>query len=334
MASSKYQSARIRIIDRELQRKHRVKTKDLVKLIRHELDINVSSRTVQTDISLMKDDSALGYFAPIEYSKKEKSWYYSDPNYTITTHNLKDHEIKSLSFCARLLSVYREVGIFSNFSNAIEKVLDAVKIQESSTDDNKMDSLIHVDQYPQNTGGKFIPKIMTALQEERIIRFTYQKFANDNTKEHVIQPYLLKSYEYRWYLLGKPENSDIILTFGLDRIIDLEVQDFFFKREKIDFNKYFQNTLGITVTRDEPKLIILSFTPNQGKYIKTLPLHSTQKVLVDNNKELRISVFIKPAYEFYAKILSYCDSVKVISPQEIADEVRIRLEKAIHQYLK
>jgi predicted DNA-binding transcriptional regulator YafY len=70
----------------------------------------------------------------------------------------------------------------------------------------------------------------------------------------------------------------------------------------------------------------------QGHYLKTLPIHETQKILVDNEDELRISIQVKPAYEFYSKILSYGDSVKIISPEGVQQEVKETLRKALLRY--
>ena len=40
----------------------------------------------------------------------------------------------------------------------------------------------------------------------------------------------------------------------------------------------------------EPQKIVLSFDPFQGQYIKSLPLHKSQTVLVDNVEEFRIKI--------------------------------------------
>ena len=332
MATNKFQLARFRIIDRELQRNDRVKTKDIIKILNHEFDIKVSSRTIQKDIELMKYDSTLGYYAPIEKDSKTKSWYYSKPNFSISRLNLKDEEIRALSFYANIISIYKDSGIFNQFSNAIEKVLEAVTIQEISINDEGIDSLIHIDQQPNSSGGEFIPEIITAIREKRYVEFQYQKFEDSEPSERLLMPYLLKLFENRWYIIGQLEQKEKFYTFSLDRIKNLKITAEFFQRIKVDFNLYFQNAFGITVNIDEPVEIILSFTPKQGKYIKTLPLHSTQKILIDNKHELRISILLKPAYELYSKILGYGDTVKVISPPMVVEEIKRRLKKALKYY--
>lgn len=332
MASNKYQLARFRIIDKELQRKALVKTNELVTVINSTLDINVSKRTVQDDINLMRNDSTLAYYAPIEYDQKTKAWMYTDRSFSINAFQLKEEELKSLTFYSNMLGVYKETGIFNYFSNAIEKVLDAMKIQASSKNDGQMDSVIQIEQQAPYSGSEFIPQIMTALQEQRKVAFAYQKFVDTHPKKIVFSPYLLKSFQNRWYLLGFIDGKDLITTYSLDRIQELQLTEAYFTKKNIDFAAYYKDAFGITVMDEDAVEVILSFTPLQGKYIKTLPLHDSQKILIDNEEELRVALCIKPAFEFYAKILSFGTAVKVLSPDSVAEKVKEQLRAALKRY--
>lgn len=332
MASNKYQLARFRIIDKELQRKALVKTNELVTVINSTLDINVSKRTVQDDINLMRNDSTLAYYAPIEYDKKAKAWMYADRSFSINAFQLKEEELKSLTFYSNMLGVYKETGIFNYFSNAIEKVLDAMKIQASSKSDGAMGSLIQIEQQAPYSGSEFIPQIMTALQEQRKLKFEYQKFVDAHTKKITFSPYLLKSFQNRWYVLGFIDGRDVITTYGLDRIQELQLTEAYFTKKSIDFAAYYKDAFGITVTDEDAVEVVLSFTPLQGKYIKTLPLHDSQIILIDNEEELRVTLCIKPAFEFYAKMLSFGTSVKVLSPDSVVNKVQEQLRAALGQY--
>ena len=78
--------------------------------------------------------------------------------------------------------------------------------------------------------------------------------------------------------------------------------------------------------------IILSFTPNQGKYVKTLPLHITQETLIDDDTEFRISIDVIPNYELIQTILKQGDTVKVIEPQWLADKIKENLKRTLKKY--
>ncbi len=70
----------------------------------------------------------------------------------------------------------------------------------------------------------------------------------------------------------------------------------------------------------------------QGKYIKTLPLHNTQRVLVDNEAELQIKLNLCVTHDLVMELLSFSDNLKVLQPQSLADEIRAAHKKAFKQY--
>lgn len=95
----------------------------------------------------------------------------------------------------------------------------------------------------------------------------------------------------------------------------------------------FHHCFGIISPSDEePQDIILSFDPFQGKYIKTLPLHSSQQVLISNDDELRIKLRLCVTFDLVMELLSLGDNMKVIEPQSLADDIRAAHKKAYSQY--
>jgi len=91
MATNKHAIIRYRTIDRCLRDLDRQWTwKELAAACSAEIsvvskeDVSISERTIKYDISAMRSDERLGYHAPIEYDRKEKSYYYTDPQYRLT----------------------------------------------------------------------------------------------------------------------------------------------------------------------------------------------------------------------------------------------------------
>lgn len=148
-------------------------------------------------------------------------------------------------------------------------------------------------------------------------------------------PYALKEYKRRWYLIAEDYQGDNrIKTFGLDRISQLEITQTKVQHKKVDIETLFKNSYGITIdTETLPQEIILSFDYQQGQYIKTLPLHPSQEVLIDNEKEVRIRLRLIPNYDFVMDICARSLYVKVISPSSLAKEVKGYLKEAYEQYL-
>ncbi len=333
MAISKHPFGRYQVIDRELSRKDWVKTKELKEIIEAELSIIVSERMINEDINAMKYDPLLGYSAPIEYNTYQKAYYYTDKNYTIKAFGLKENDINALMFYAKTINQYKEYEVFRDFTNAIEKVLDAVNIRKGISRLKQAKSIVQTEKTPKLTGSEIIPIIIQALDTNRVIEFNYQKFEDSAPKFTKLQPYLLKEDRHRWYILGKLEKyNKPTTTYALDRMTSVKILEEKFNPIDFDFDDYFKYSFGITVTDDEPLEIILSFTALQGKYLKALKIHHTQKTLIDNEKEYRISVNVRPSWEFYEKILGYGDTVIIISPDTIRDKMRDKIDQISKYY--
>ena len=68
--------------------------------------------------------------------------------------------------------------------------------------------------------------------------------------------------------------------------------------------------------------VILSFEPEQGKYIKSYPIHESQVILADNQQELRIKLTIFITHDLVMEILLYGMSVRVISPEHLVKKIK------------
>jgi predicted DNA-binding transcriptional regulator YafY len=329
MAISKDAYTRFQIIDQEFCNNDYVKTSELQKVLKT-FDLQVTTKTVTNDLKAMRADKKLGYIAPIKFCNSRKAYYYTNPNYTIRAFGLKEHDINALQFYAKIIDQYKGYEVFKDFSSAIEKILYAVTIRKGVTAEQAR-IIVQTERTPPITGSNWIPIIVRAINTKSTVTFKYQKFDDEKIKEVRLQPYLLKEDRHLWYILGKNHKSHFI-TYALDRVSEFEILEEKFLPESFDPEEYFKHSFGITVTDDKPINVTLSFTPLQGKYIKALPIHPTQKLISDSKSELIVTVDVKPTYEFYEKLLGYGPSIKVISPAKVVKEIEARLLEAINRY--
>src|SRR5690606_37599147 len=128
----------------------------------------------------------------------------------------------------------------------------------------------------------------------------YQKFWEDEMRARAAIPLALKEFRDRWYLLAKDQNDGKIKTFALDRITGIDITKKKFQNDdSFDVAKHYQNFFGI-ISPDhlKPERIILSFNTFQGKYIKSLPLHESQRTIIDNEEELQIELNLCITHDF------------------------------------
>lgn len=183
-------------------------------------------------------------------------------------------------------------------------------------------------------GTEHLYGLIHAIKNRFLIRFTYQKFWEDEVTHRTAEPYALKEFKGRWYVLANDRKDNTIKTFGLDRISQLEISRELFKYpENFNINKYFKYCFGIITSPDtEPEEIVLSFEPVQGKYIKSFPLHETQKVIVDNKEELQIKLKLHITHDFIMELLSFGDTVKILKQESMKSEIIAIYQNALNQY--
>ena len=206
-------------------------------------------------------------------------------------------------------------------------VFNALKIGESSAQS------IHFEKRkPQGTEN--LHGLLHAINNQLQISFTYQKYWEDNLTHRTVEPYALKEFKNRWYLLARDLKDQQVKSFAFDRLTELEITRKRFKPAgNFDVNEHYRFCFGIISPTDhELKDVILSFDPFQGKYIKSLPLHETQEILIDDAHEIRIRLNVYLTHDFLMEILSYGDNVKVIQPESLIKELKHSYKNALKQY--
>jgi len=208
---------------------------------------------------------------------------------------------------------------------------NALKIEDSTS------TSIHFEKRrPQGTEHLF--GLLHAINNHLQIRFTYSKFWEDQPTFRTVEPLALKEFKNRWYLLASDlqlaSEGIAVKTFGLDRMTEFEITKVKFSNpENFDIDDQFRHCFGIISPCDEePQEVILSFDPLQGKYIKSLPLHDSQQIIIDNDSELQIKLFIYVTYDFVMELLSYGEFVKVLKPDSLIKKVKKRFSKALAAY--
>ncbi|TVP52960.1 MAG: WYL domain-containing protein [Mongoliibacter sp.] len=184
-------------------------------------------------------------------------------------------------------------------------------------------------------GTEYLSPIIHAIKVQKKIQIQYEKYWLWESEQRILKPLALKEFKQRWYVLTLDE-KDKFKVFGLDRIKELQVLNETFTPSKtIDFRAYFRDVFGIINSEESPvEEVILTFTEFKGRYIKSLPLHPSQEILLDDGQVLTIRLRVKIAYELIAEILSHGDEVRVDAPERLKELVREKAENILHSIIK
>lgn len=189
----------------------------------------------------------------------------------------------------------------------------------------------------KSAGNQHFYGILHAIKNRQQLEITYQSYWDTKSSVKKLEPYLLKEFKNRWYLIAKDTIKNALRTYGLDRIkeINISKKKYSYPASFIAKN-HFKDSFGI-IRKDSNKPVqnvVLSFSPYQGKYLKSLPLHSSQEVLTDNQDQFIIKLHIYVTYDFEMELLSYGPTVEVLEPAFLRQSIKEKLETAFSFYNK
>ena len=204
---------------------------------------------------------------------------------------------------------------------------------------NSMKDRILLEEIPLGTS--FLDDIIEAMQKNVELQVDYQRYENEqeeyNLQEFHIQPYALKVFNRRWYLLGYIKEKRALRTIALDRILDLKILSTSFEvPEDFDASKYFANVVGIFVNNDLPVTKVKIRTYGiQADYLRSTPLHKSQsegKSKHGEFAEFTYRLCVTP--ELVSQLLAMGDKVEVLEPEELREKIKEELQIILNRYGK
>ena len=170
------------------------------------------------------------------------------------------------------------------------------------------------------SGQHYLQPIIEAMRENRVLNITHHGYKKDEEYTFDVQPYCVKLFRQRWYMLGRGTNSYYYekgpIFYSLDRIHHLHKTDETFAMPKDwDANEYFDGCFGVIVNRDvKPQTVKLKVSADQANYIRDLKMHDSQEE-IERNKEYSIfKYFIRPTFDFQQEILWNGENMEVLEP--------------------
>lgn len=171
------------------------------------------------------------------------------------------------------------------------------------------------------SGDKFLAPIIEALRDKCVIQMTYQGFGKPRPYTFPVEPYCLKMFKQRWYVLAYSPDIDKMRLYSLDRIHAIEPTKQKYKiPASFDAERYFKNIYGVSELEGTPELIKISLDAYQANFLRTLPLHPSQKEEETYDDYSVFSFCLYPNFEFKQELYKYGSDLEVLEPQWLRDE--------------
>ncbi|MBP5722596.1 MAG: WYL domain-containing protein [Bacteroidales bacterium] len=186
------------------------------------------------------------------------------------------------------------------------------------------------------SGQRFLTIILDAMRNNNMIKVSYHSFWKDEEKIYSLQPYCVKLFKQRWYLLAVNPyfEKPAPFVYALDRMIDVSplTDEKFFVPTDFNATDFFDSFYGIIISPNKVEKVRLKVSSGQANYLRSLPLHKTQKEVERNDEYSIFELRIRPEFDFQQEILSQIPDVEVLEPTWLRDEIVEKVDEMWNTY--
>ena len=183
-------------------------------------------------------------------------------------------------------------------------------------------------------GKDYFQTIVRAMKDNHKLRMTYRKFGQAEPYTITVEPYAIKVFKQRWYLLAKTDQQPQPKVYALDRMEQLEetAEEFEFPKD-FDTEAFFAECYGVMCSTQckAEKVVIRAYTPYTN-YLRTLPLHHSQKELRSTPEYADFEFYLRPTFDFRQELLSQGDEVEVLEPASFRKEMMETVSRILERY--
>ena len=207
-------------------------------------------------------------------------------------------------------------------------MLSTLTVSAVLTDSLSLRDYILLENVP--AGQEFLQTIILAIKTRRRIMIQYQKFGFE-AGEKLISPYALKLFHQRWYLLSHTGNH--FATYSLDRMLMVQITDETFEMpDGFKPESYFTEYFGVLTDETPMAHVVVHAYGKTPNYLRTLPLHHSQRELQQTDEYTEFSFDIRPTYDFLGQLLSHGDGIEVVSPDDVREKMRQKIAENLKRY--
>ncbi len=281
-------------------------------------ELEVSTKSIQRDIEFMRDRLDL----PLEYVSSRFGYHYTEPVSSFPTLQITEGELVALLIAEKALEQYRGTNFEKPLISALKKLAaelsDTVSFNIAEWDQTisfrtSAEPILNLEVFDA---------LAKATAARKQVRFEYRKPGQKNPESRVVDPYHLANINGEWFLFAFDHDRRDIRTFVPARISAIEVTDKTFARPaKFSLEKRLHDSFGVVSGAGEFNVVI-RFDEFAAGYIREKRWHSSQQLreLKGGGAELRMK--LSSLAEVQRWVLSWGGHAKVISPKQLAVDVR------------
>lgn len=294
------------------------------KALRSQDKPEVSKRTIQNDITTLETDYGIRLQENLKRGRQRLYRYY-DLDYSLPLIRINDEERNKIQAAIDVLEDFEGEPLYDWTRSFLMQV-------ESGLLNDSPSPLVTFQSNPDLKGISHFPNLLQAIRTKRVLKLRYTPYGKD-TQTVTIYPYHLKQFNDRWYLIAQAKGYETYAHYALDRIDSYEEVALPYKDSDVDFSEYFDDVIGVTVPDGDAEDIVIKVTGKRFNYIRTKPLHLSQRIIEEAEGYAVISINVKVNKELESLILSFGDDMEVVAPASFRERIAGKVQAMNKKYL-
>jgi predicted DNA-binding transcriptional regulator YafY len=185
------------------------------------------------------------------------------------------------------------------------------------------------------SGQEYLYDIIEAMKHSQIINMTYQSYWRTKSNNFNVEPYCVKLFKQRWYLVARSTYNNKVMIYSLDRIITLDVlaDEKFKMPDSFNPTEFFSEYYGVIVDEEQTvEKVTFKVTSAQANYLRSLPMHHSQQEIERTSEFSIFQIVIKPTYDFQQEILKNGEDIEVLEPLWLRNKITDKIKGMWNKY--
>ena len=285
---------------------------------------DVSKRTVQNDINTLEADYHIVLNENLRQGRK-RLYRYADTDYSLPLFRMNDRERNKIQDAIRVLEGFEGEPLYDWVRTILMQI-------EGGLFDEDASPVVSFQSNLDLKGLGHFSKLLQSILTKRVLKLRYTPYGKSQITA-TVYPYYLKQYNDRWYLIARTKGYDSCAHYALDRIDDFDEVAVPYQEPDIELDEYFDDVIGVTVPEADSEDIVLRISKPRFEYIRTKPLHLTQRITEENEHFAVVTINVKVNKELESMILSFGNDIEVLSPESLRTRIAKKIQSMNQKYL-
>ena len=170
-------------------------------------------------------------------------------------------------------------------------LLNTISVSNLLIDNQHMKDRILLENVP--SGQEYLADIIGAMKKGHCITMTYQSYWRTKSNNFNVEPYCVKLFKQRWYLVARSTYNNKVMIYSLDRILTLDIlaDEKFKMPDSFNPTEFFSEYYGIIVDEEQTiEKVTIKVSSAQANYLRSLPMHHSQQEIERTSERTKVGL--------------------------------------------